>query len=437
MNLIHRGFWIASSVIAALSIAAPALSGSVEVTLDVRDISGLPVSSQTLVSFRDLSGAPGICDPRAVGIFSCDTTGKTPPFLTMANVNGGPEFGYVVTVVKSGSNDFHLNSFVDLATNQAFFASYNKSGADEWSQPTPDVLSLPALASSNAAVARMLFNPMVDYSLSPTQALTLNFFNGKYLNGVNQLLTGITPGGVGNSTETMNATLPSGSIFNGTVTALPTLGASTWNWNVKGPNGAVTYQSAFSYYPTQSDAASVYGAAGSLFINYGNLIHKSKMNLTSAKLTKYDFLGDPTLSYLNNGNNASTQSEIDATFLRNIRLDSFFPAQILSLIDNYLGTGLTRIVMNALRFSTLNGVPCIDECCYPIVVDPTLVKASFLGNLRYGNAFQDFVSEKDYSSAGTTLSSYLKGGGLSPTGTLDPTNGYAVTDLDGIYPVSR
>jgi len=435
MKSTHESLWIAAVAIASVLIATPVFASgkTQQVVIEARLVDGTRAPSSISVAFHDATGAEGTCEFKGAGTFVCPAIDKIPPFLFRSYDGVQPLFSYAVFVTPGVL--VPLNSLTDLDTDQAFQAAFNKSAADEWSLSAPDVLTLPGLASVVAATDRMLLKPTIDYNLSTSAALEFNTFGAKYPSGINNLLSGLSFDGIGQPTETISATLPSGSIFSGSVTALPTIGASTFSWYVQGPSGAKTSQYAFAYYPTQSDAPTVYAASGTLFGDFGNILSKAKNNLIDTNIVPFLYAGNgPTLpSYLNNGDDASIQSEIDATRLRNIRFNGYVLGPIAKFDQNYLGPGLDRIVINALRLSTIKGVPCIDDCCYPIIYDPSAARAYFFGNQLNGGFFQNFVSETDYSSSGINSSRYLKAGGLAPTGTLDPTIGYRISDLDGIY----
>jgi hypothetical protein len=264
---------------------------------------------------------------------------------------------------------------------------------------------------------------MIAYKFSPQIALTYNYYETKPTKGFFTMLQQFNFDGIGGtSTDTAQITLPGSVDFSASITPLPAVGGTSSHWTVQASTGT-SYYYTFATYPIVSDAPTIYSGVGSYYKNLLGIL-----NHEGAKLDAPNLASIYSPSFFNDGNNASIQSELDATRWRKLKISQYSLGTIASLRDNEPTGGSSLVKVNVTRFATDNGVPCTDECCVSLVCTSG-------GCLDYGDQLVarlkvEFV-DRTASSGGSPISStYLNAIGSTPTGTL---SGLLIDDLSGIY----
>jgi hypothetical protein len=420
-----------ATVLASTMLASTVLGGekTIQVKLNVWLVDGTLAPSSTTVLFKDATGSTGTCSSNKSGSFVCPTSGKTAPLFFESNGSPEPMFTYSL----STAGTYNLSGITTFALNGTFQAILGTSASEQWALSKPALLTLPQVASSVYATDHFLLAPMVDRGFTPKLALTYNFYGDKFTPAWNSVLRLSTYSNLGSAIQTIQVPLSGGGLFNGTATARSTRSATEYAWSIQA-NGNDTRQSYYASYPAQSDASAAYGAMNNMYAALNSTLLKQKKDLEVTSTNQ--FYWAPSRSsfppFLDNGQGLANQAAIDVTEWRRNPI-TFTPGSIASFDQNYLDTGLDRLRINVLRFSTVNNVECIDECCVPIIFDPVAIKTYFFGNQQLGGFNQDFVNETDYSTSGTLIQKYLLPSGFAPSGTLDQTTGYGISDTGGVY----
>jgi hypothetical protein len=417
MKRIRWGLGLAAAIAIATTLVWwpwPAEAGD-KLTVTVALPNGSPAPSGTSVQFLDSKGKAGTCSFLKLGTFNCITTGAASSSLLLV---GGTQFGYAESLTGTAN----INGFTNFGVNQIYQA-WSTSPAAQWSSPTPLQITQPMLNSANGLMDRTFLQPLTDYKITP--ALTYNYFTAKYnfTSGLGKLLPQLTYLGADTAAETIQTTLPGGINFSATATAItPTFG-SVSRWTVQAGD-ASTYQSAYAIYPASSDAPAVMLGVNQFLKHFLATLHHEGALLDSTNLNIY------SPSFFENGNDATTQSYLEATRLRKITVKGFSIGSIASFKENVPTSGTDLIGINVIRSSLNHGVPCIDDCCITFVCGSDGSNCLEYGNQRIGSFMLRSYQESDYSGPTPIISSILTAGGIAPTGTV---SGYGIDDLDGIF----
>jgi len=393
--------------------------------VDVADTSGT-LTSETVVQLLDTTGKGGICDLVKLvpgsdsGSYKCTTTGLVPPLLLMMQPSNSnpPLYG----VSETGLGTANINPITDFGIEELYLG-LGTSASLQWSSVSPLPITPPIFGSSLGLLDRTFAQPMVAYKFSPQVALTYDYYETKPTKGFLQMLQQFTFDGIGGtSTDTAQITLPGSVNFSASITPLPSVSGSSSHWTVQASTGK-SYFYEFASYPIVSDAPSIYSAVGGYYTNFFNILKHE-----GAKLDAPNLLSIYSPSYFNDGNNASIQSELDATRLRQLKISQFSVGTIASLRDGVPDPGSSIIDVDVTRFATDHGVLCTDECCVSLLC--TSEGCLDNGNQRIARLALGFVDSTVSSGGSPTNFTYLNATGSTPTGTL---SGLSIDDLSGIY----
>ncbi len=209
-----------------------------------------PAPSGTDVEFIDGSGKPGSCPFVKLGIFSCNTSGASTPYLLL---NSGPMFGYALSL-KGTAN---INGLTDFGVNQIYQA-WSTTPEAQWASPTPPLQTTqPMLNSANAMMDRTFELPLTELRIKPT--LTYDFFKTKYNSPAawaKCCRCSSTP--EFGATEGVQATLPGWITYSATAEAITSTMGTISRWTVDSGAGATTYQSEYAMYPGNPDAPGLF-----------------------------------------------------------------------------------------------------------------------------------------------------------------------------------
>lgn len=317
----------------------------------------------------------------------------------------------------------NVNGLTDYAINNIYQA-WNTSPSAQWSPGMPPLVITPAVLNSASVLLDVQFQqPMLAFQVK--SPLTFDFFGSKFnsKSGLGKLLPQLSYTGVGTANEIIQMTLPGEAGFTASGTAVPSHLGTVGSWTVQAPRGT-TYQSAYAMYPSSPDAPAVYQGVNNFLKNFmATLKHEGKL-LDADNLNIY------APGFFNNGNNAMTQSWLDATRLRMIKVKGFSTGPIASFEEDVPSSGFDRIGINILRSTINHGVPCLDECCEYFVCGSDGSNCLEYGNQRIASFALRAFAQSIVSGSGPTTSTLLSPGGSAPGGTV---SGYFIDDLSGIY----
>jgi hypothetical protein len=417
-----NGYWGSKLAFAAMAVAvmlicrtAAAAPRAQQIKITVSLLQGTPAPSSLGVQFLDAGGTLGDCSSRKAGTFTCDTTGATAPLL----LKGGTLYGYSTSLTGNAA----INGITDLGVNQIFQA-WNTSPNEQWVPSTPPIqIPQPVLYSGNALLDRTFLQPLIDYKIK--SPLTYDFFSSKYKfkSGLGKLLDNLSYSGIGTATEGVDTTLPGGISFGATMSAMSSVQGTLSRWTVQA-SGGISYQSAYAKFPVSPDAPAVFKGVQNFYNGFLGILKHEKSLLDASNLTIYSSL------FFNNGNDATTQSWIDATRLRDIKVKYFALGPIASFRENQPSLGNDLIGIDVFRYSMDHGIPCLDLCCEYFACGSDGSNCLLYGNQRIGSFRLSAALIAQLNGSSPSISSVLNTEGSGPAGTLD---GYHISDLQGIF----
>jgi hypothetical protein len=274
-------------------------------------------------------------------------------------------------ITETGTGVANVDPITDLIINQIYQAQGTNPAA-QFASLTPLQITPAQLASATALVNVTFQQPFVDFKLKPG----FDFFTTKYnfTSSYDKFLTKTTFGGFGTDTNTAQLTF-GGVSYNANIWAQPPFNGSLSWWGTQTPKGDAN-SSYYAMYPAGTGAQSSYDGVGKFFNKYlATLKHEGKLLDATNLLPFY-----PVTGYWNDGKDAFTETEFQATFLRSVTVSGFTRGAITSFEPGVPDSGHNVIGLDYTINKTISGLKLSDLKSASFVCDTAGSQCLFYGN---------------------------------------------------------